>query len=178
LTRREKIELGLKVLATAIAFFGVWKYFADRNAEALARAQSRSLGYIERFARNDIVEARAELMKFWRKYPEFAAFVRQEAITEREYSNFVAATYPIYPERAEVDKALFRILVFYDEVAYCRTARTCNVEILDAYFCDYVVRHARVYAPFYARISAEIGSAGFDKKMQALAEKCRDQSQP
>ena len=80
----------------AIAFFGVWKYFADRNAEALAQAQSRSLAYIARFAGDDMVNARAELVKFWQQYPEFGAFARQGAITEREYSNFVAATYPTY----------------------------------------------------------------------------------
>jgi hypothetical protein len=181
LERREAIpkEFGLKVLVTVIALFGVWKFFADRNAEALARAQSRSLGYIERFGGKDMVDARAELIKFWRKYPEFAAFVRQKKgeITEREYSNFVATTYPVYPGRTEMDNALFRI-VFYDEVAYCRTASTCNVEILDSYFCNYVVRHARDYAPFYAQISAEIGSTGLNKEMQAFAANCPVQSRP
>ena len=72
MTGREQIDLGLKVLMAAIAFFGVWKYFADRSAEALADAKARSLGYIERFADKEIVNSRAALVSYWRQYPEFA----------------------------------------------------------------------------------------------------------
>ncbi|MGA7451623.1 MAG: hypothetical protein WBW73_10210 [Rhodoplanes sp.] len=43
MNRAEKIDLTLKLLATGIATLSIWKYFANRGAEAQAEAQSRSL---------------------------------------------------------------------------------------------------------------------------------------
>ena len=37
---------------------------------------------------------------------------------------------------------------------------------------------ARDYAAFYARMSSEIASTGLNKKLQAFAENCRQQSSP
>jgi hypothetical protein len=171
-TTSERVDLTLKLLATAVAIFGVWKFFADRSAAELADARARSLSYIERFAADEMVEARADLADFWRSYPELAAWVREGQLTEREYVNFVATAYPAYGDRAAVDAALFRILVFFDEVAYCRDAGLCDVAILDSYFCGHAVRQARVYGPFYERMSAEIGARRMDAGLQDLAAHC------
>jgi hypothetical protein len=167
-----RIEFALKVIATAIAAFGVWKYFADRSAAAAAEAKARSLGYIERFAGKDIVEARAELLQFWKSYPEFASVARQGDLTKREYANFVRAIYPAHPRRIELDQALFRMLTFYDEAAYCREAGLCDSEILDSFFCTHVTRHMRVYEPFYQRLSDEIGSRSLDQNLRRFGAGC------
>jgi hypothetical protein len=170
----ERIDLALKLTATLVALFGVWKFFADRSAAAVAEERVRSLSYIERFAADDMVEARADLAGFWRSYPEFAAQVREEALTQREYAGFVAAAYPAYGDRTSVDAGLFRMLVFFDEVAYCRDAGLCDVAILDSYFCGHAVRQARVYGPFYERMSAEIGARRMDAGLQVLAAECNE----
>ena len=103
-------------------------------------------------------------MDFWHGHPEFVAHAMTGAISKPAYDRFVAATFGANPQsdpdRAETAEALFRILVFYDEVSFCRAGGICDAEILDAYFCRYVVRHAQVYGPFYAIMSAETGTSG------------------
>lgn len=173
MTGSERIDFGLKFVATAIACFGIWKFFADRNAQAYAEAKDRSLGYIARFADTDVIAARENLMGFWREHPDFVSHVAAGAISEPAYERFVGATFGAAPERAEMTEALFRTLVLYDEIAFCRAGGICDAEILDAYFCRYVVRHAQVYGPFYAIMSRETGTAGIDQQLRAFAEACR-----
>ena len=176
----DRIDLGLKLVATAIACFGVWKFFADRSAQAYAEAKDRSLGYISRFADQDIVGARGVLMDFWRAHPDFVSHAMSGKISRPAYERFVGATFGATgaAERAETTEALFRILVFYDEVAFCRQGGICDAEILDAYFCRYVVRQAQVYGPFYAIMSTEIGTAGIDEQLQKFAALCQAEPSP
>jgi hypothetical protein len=173
LASNDKLDLALKLVATAIACFGVWKFFADRSAQAEAEAKDRSLGYISRFADADIVGARETLMGFWRQHPDFVSHAMSGKISAPAYQRFVATTFGADPDRAEATEALFRTLVLYDEMAFCRAGGICNPEILDAYFCRYVVRHAQVYGPFYAIMSEETGTSGMDRQLQDFAEACR-----
>jgi hypothetical protein len=169
----DRIDLGLKIVATAIPCFEVWKFFADRNAQSYAEAKDRSLGYIARFADAEILDARETLMDYWRQHPEFVSHVMTGAISEPAYDRFVAATFGAGPDRAETTEALFRTLVLYDEMAFCRAGGICDAGILDGYFCRYVVRHAQVYGPFYAIMSEETGTSGIDQQLQEFAEASR-----
>jgi hypothetical protein len=122
----DRIDLGLKIVATAIACFEVWKFFADRNAQSYAEAKDRSLGYIARFADAEILDARETLMAYWRQHPEFVSHVMTGAISEPAYDRFVAGTFGAGPDRAETTEALFRTLVLYDEMAFCRAGGICD----------------------------------------------------
>ena len=178
MSRSERFDLLVKVVATVVALFGVWKFFADRDALAIAETRTRSLSYMERFAGEDMIQARASLTQFWRSHPEFAAYVREEKLTEREYSNFVAVAYSNYAERPALDAALFRLLVFFDELEYCRHAELCDKVILHSYFCKFAVRQAKVYGPFYTRMSAEIGAQDMDGELRNLAAACNQGPEP
>lgn len=169
---KAQVEFALKIIATAIAVFGVWKYFDDRASSAQAARQAQSLGYIERFGADDLLAARTRLLQYWKDYPDFAAFAANNVMSPRAYANFINATYPNRPDRADVDRALFRIQVFFDEVAYCRASGVCDAPILDAFFCNYVTRYGVVYGPFFARLSSDIGAAPIDRNLQALATIC------
>ena len=164
--------MGLKVATLLIAVFGVWKFFDERATSASSEAKARSLGYIERFADAEMIAARSRLLAFWQDYPKFAQFVRENSITEREYQNFVLATYPRRADRSGIDAALFRLQVFFDEVAFCRESEVCEKEILDGFFCTYATGYARIYGPFYSRLAKDIGSDPLDMKLQALAGVC------
>jgi hypothetical protein len=168
----DRIDLALKLVATAIACFGVWKYFADRDAQAYAEAKDRSLGYIARFADADILQARETLMGFWRRQPDFVAHAMSGQISGPAYERFVAATFGTDRDRAEESQALFRTLVLYDEMAFCRSAGICDAGILDEYFCRYAVRHAQVYGPFYEIMAGETGTSNMDQKLQEFATAC------
>lgn len=164
------IDLTLKLLATLIAAFGIWKYFAERDAAVTVDAQGRALGYIERFGDSDIIAARATLLDFWRDHPEYLAYIDAYAVTERVRANFVQAVYPQRPDRTEIDAALFRMVALFDEVAYCREAGICDPDILDGFFCVYASRFSEVYAPFFALLSE--GMAPIDAGLRRFAEAC------
>ena len=169
---KDRVDLALKLIATLIAVFGIWKYFADRATAEQTAAKNRSLGYIERFAGKALVDARGRLLAFWKDYPEFAAVTNERSITQREYALFVNATYPNRSDRAQIDGALFQMQVFLDEVAYCRGSGVCDAAILDGFFCDYVQRFSTAYAPFYERLSRDIGAAPIDAKLRVLSTTC------
>ncbi|WP_171172966.1 hypothetical protein [Ruegeria sp. HKCCD8929] len=164
----------VKVIATIIAIFGVWRFFDERAEEAQAAREDRALSYIARFGGSEMVAAREALLDFWRRYPDFAAEVRARSLTPREYEGFVNAAYPVDPARSEVDAALFRILVFYDELAFCHRAGTCDKAILLGFFCDYATQHNRTYAPFHARLAVEIGANDLGRHLDELADACPD----
>lgn len=169
---RERIELALKIVTICIALFGIWKYFSDRNAVVVAEQKARSLTYIDRFSSPELVEARSELLAFWKDYPKFIAFIRENEISTRAYRNFVQATYPSYKNSHEIDSALFRLLLVFDEISYCRDSGLCDLRILDDFFCSYVTRYARVYGPFYEKLSSDIGAVHMDRRLQGFAREC------
>lgn len=164
----------LKLIATLIAIFGVWKFFDERAEGARVAREARSLAYISRFGASEMVAARKSLLDFWRRYPKFAAEVQARSLTQREYEGFVSAAYPADPNRPDVDTALIRLLVFYDELAFCHRAGTCDEPILLGFFCGYATQHARIYAPFYARLAGEIGTNDLDRHLEELTAACPD----
>lgn len=168
------LDPAVKVIATLIAVFGVWRFFEERAEAARVSREERSLAYIARFGDPEMVAARTALLDFWRRYPDFAAVVRARSLTPREYAGFVNVAYPADAARAEVDAALVRILVFYDEVAFCQSAGTCDETILLGYFCDYATQHARVYEPFHARLATEIGADAVGLHLDELVRTCPD----
>jgi hypothetical protein len=87
-------------------------------------------------------------------------------------SAFVNATYPDRSDRAQIDRALFQMQVFLDELAYCRRSGVCNAQILDGFFCDFVQRFSTAYAPFCDRLSRDIGAAPIDASLRALSATC------
>ncbi|WP_207541254.1 hypothetical protein [Sabulicella rubraurantiaca] len=166
------LDVALKVIATLIAIFGVWSFFAQRAEAVRVAREERTLACIARFGGTDIVAARTALLNFWRRYPTFAAEARSRALSPREYEGFVTAAYPNDAARGEVDAALIRLLAFYDEIAFCHRAGTCDRAILLGYFCSYVTQHARVYRPFHALLAAAIGADGLDRHLDELTRSC------
>ncbi len=172
MTRVERIELSLKIIATLIAVFGIWKYFADQHSERVVAAQNRSLGYIERFGGSDLVAARSRLLAFWQDYPELVIATKAGGLTEPGYALAVDAVYTRHKNRKQMDEALFRMQVFLDELSFCRKSAACDAAILDGFFCEYVGRFSRSYAPFYARLSNDIGAEPIDASLRNLANEC------
>ena len=172
-----RIELSLKIIGTLIAIFGIWKYFADRHDERVVAAQNRSLGYIERFGGSGLVAARGRLLTFWQDYPELVAATKEGKLTEDGYAAAIDKVYAAHENRKHVDDALFRMQVFLDEMSFCRSSAACDPVILDGFFCEYTQRFSRAYAPFYARLSRDIGAKPIDAGVQALAEDCAKQDE-
>ena len=167
-----KLEISLKVVATAIAVFGVFTYFLDQSQTRAASEKSRSLAFVEKFASVDVVEARSRLLAYWREYPEFVSYSRANRLSSREYANFVRATYPAHDDRVDVDEALFRMQVFFDELSYCHFSGICDKGIIESYFCEYTIKFSNVYGTFYRLLAEEIGSKPLDQEVDRLSAHC------
>lgn len=176
MSQKDKIDVILKVIATIIAIFGVWKYFDGRSQAEIVAAQERSLGYVERFGDSTLVGARRQLLNFWQEYPQVGGAILDGTMTSNSYRMFVSRFYRSYPNRKDLDNALFRITVFFDELYYCRNSSVCDSSILDSYFCDYAERFSSAYAPFYEIISNELGSRPVNARLTDLAATCKEAS--
>ena len=82
--------MSLKIAATLVAIFGVWKYFEDRSEGARNAARAESLGIVRDYSSSSALAARASLVEFWRSQPEFTRFIANaDTISSNEYNNFV-----------------------------------------------------------------------------------------
>ncbi|WP_341213399.1 hypothetical protein [uncultured Limimaricola sp.] len=171
-----KLEISVKLAATLIAAFGVVAFFLDRSHARTTSEKNMSLSFIEKFASSDVIQARGRLLTYWQNYPEFVDYSRENSLSSREYTNFVRATYPARDDRGEVDKALFRMQVFFDELSYCYYSGICDNNIIDEYFCDYAVNFSNVYGAFYGLLAEEIGSKPLDQKVGLFSSHCTRQS--
>lgn len=167
-----RIDISLKVVATAIAVFGVLTFFLDRSQTRMTSEKNMSLSFIGKFASADVIKARNRLLVYWQDYPDFVEYSRANSFSPREYANFVRATYPSRDDRAAVDEALFRMQVFFDELSYCYFSSICDTDIIEDYFCDYVVMFSNVYGAFYGLLAEEIGSKPLDQKILRLSSHC------
>ncbi len=91
------LDVALKVIATLIAIFGVWSFFAQRAEAARVAREERALAYIARFGGPDVVAARTALLNFWRRYPTFAA----EALRQHLRFKTRAASRQAFPLRGK-----------------------------------------------------------------------------
>lgn len=171
-----RLEISLKVMATSIAVFGVLTFFLDRSYTRAASEKNMSLSFIEKFASAGVVQARSRLLVYWQDYPELVSYSRANSFSLREYTNFVRATYPARDDRAVVDEALFRMQVFFDQLSYCYFSEICDNDIIEDYFCDYVMNFSNVYGAFYNVLAEEIGSKPLDQKVGRLSSQCRRHS--
>lgn len=170
--RKFQIDLTLKIVATLIAIFGVWKYFAEKDAAATAAAKARSIGFIERYASSDMRGAREALFSFWLAQESFVDHIRSNAITQREYGNFVRFSFPRYGDRKAMQSALFSLANLYDQVFHCRAAGICDSAILDEYFCPIAAQQQRIYGPFYEILRAGVASTDFGLSLQRYRDSC------
>ncbi|MCP5075609.1 MAG: hypothetical protein GY947_20255 [Rhodobacteraceae bacterium] len=169
---RFKIDLAFKIVAAFIAVFGVWKYFADRDDAVSAAAKASSIVFIDKYASANMVKSREALFGFWLKQDAFVAHIRANAITPREYKNFIRFALPRYGARKVMQSALFSLANLYDQIYHCRQAKICDDAILDDYFCPRVAQQQKIYGPFYDLLRADVASADFGLGVLRYAKAC------
>lgn len=175
---RTGVDYFLKILAMLIALFGVWKYFADKDAAVDAAAKAKSISYIHSYASGNMRDAREVLFSFWVSQDAFIDHVRSNKITHRDYENFVRFVLPRYENPKALQGALFSLANLYDQIIHCRESAICDAAILDDYFCPIVVQQQAQYGPFYEVLRADVASKDFGKSLERYAGFCGDRGRP
>lgn len=168
-----KLDLPLKIVATAIAIFGVWKYFEDRAESDRNRARNESLKIVREFSSSHNILARQALVKFWTSQKKFSVFISSsDSITSNEYKNFVRRVFPNSAEYEIVQNALFRINDYFDSAYYCRVSGVCDAELIDSFLCSKAASLSRIYSPFFQILNRSISSSEFGQSLHRYADRC------
>lgn len=169
---RENVELALKFVGAAIAVFGVWKFFSDRDLAVEAEKRSKALSYIEAYGNAEMIETRNVLFDFWKGNDTFVDHMRANLVSDRTYVLFARVTLDEYPETEAFQAAVYRLANFYEQVWHCRIAELCNPEMLDDYFCDRVTLQAGAYQPFLTELSNRSGYESFGSTLGDFQTSC------
>ncbi|WP_299772516.1 hypothetical protein [uncultured Tateyamaria sp.] len=169
---RQNIELALKILAAAIAVFGVWKFFSDRALAVEAERRATALSYIEAYGSAEMIETRNVLFNFWKENDTFVDYMRAELVSERTYALFASVTIDEHPDTEAFQTAIYRLVNFYEQVWHCRTADLCDPSMLDEYFCDRVTLQAAAYQPFLDELGSRSGYESFGSSLGDFRVSC------
>ncbi|MEX0343945.1 MAG: hypothetical protein AB3N20_03415 [Rhizobiaceae bacterium] len=166
-------DLALKLVATGIALFGVWKYFDDREHARISEARKASLAVIDEYSSAEMIAIRRSLVGFWQDNQKFIAFIRKaDKIGKREYNNFILRALPRYKDFETVRENLYLLSNYYDRLYYCRDSEVCDRQLLDRFNCPILANFAIVYGPFFDVINRTIHSSHYGKSMRDYANAC------
>ncbi len=173
---KDKIDLGLKIFAAGIAAFGVWKFFADQALTRDLSARAESLRVVRDFSGSSMIDAREELTRFWRNYPEFISSTDEHnVVSNREYRGFVRSAMKTYSGAEQLSTALFRLNDYYETLYLCRLSNICDAQLLDTFRCDTAVAHQRYYADFFNELNRAIGGDDFGVSLASYATSCGEE---
>jgi hypothetical protein len=166
------LEYALKILAAAVAIFGVWKYFLDRAQEIDRDALLRSLSYVEAYGSGELLGARENLFDFWIAHQEDVAVLLGEGVSRRSYSNFLNSAFEEAEDSVDLYQAVYQVTYLFDQVHFCRSSGLCREEILEAYFCPIATRFISTYSPIIERNRSSSGIETFGAGLEAFATAC------
>lgn len=169
------LDTVLKVIATIIAVFGVWQYFADNHRSRITETKKEALSLVSEWSSPNLIRNREALANYWESQPAFSQYIRNtDAITENEYTNFIYRTVPQHPDFIVISNALFQINDYFDRAYCCRKAKICDAEILDQFLCERSLVLNRVYGPFMDLKNLRIGSVSYGSSLEAYFASCND----
>lgn len=168
---RARIDIGLKLIATCAAIFGIWKYFYDlERATELAKKQEAQQ-IISTFSSQGMRAARVSLVHFWVKQN---GFLRMEALAEgasdRAYLAF--ATKKLNTGDEALWRDLFVLSSFFDEAWFCRSSDICDPEVLDRFVCGKSMSIGRTYGSFFDAMNVQLRSSEFGRSLNKYRELC------
>lgn len=169
---RTTIELGLKVIATLIALFGVGKYFFDLSLDRQLSAKAAALERINRLSAGDVDAARNILFQFWLENAQVVTLLREQSVTERAYTNFIITAFDGAENRLDLIQSIYSLSQHYDDVFFCLDSSLCDSGMMLEYYCPRVSVTYRAYGPIIQTLRDQSGYSSFGAGIQALSELC------
>lgn len=167
----QRIDIFLKLFATAFVVFSIWKFYAERAQNLESEAQRRSIEYIERYSPTSGDLDYQVLLKFWSEQRVILDATANKELSDREYQGFVEVSLDA-EGGAKVARAVLGFLSFFDEIYFCRSERICDVGVIDRYFCTDVVAFHRTYAAFQSSISRRLKVTNVGRSLSSFSSEC------
>ena len=170
--RKYAIDLALKLVAAAIAAFGVARFFVDRAHERDLAARTEALAMIERYGSAELREVRAPLFDFWLARPEVVAHLEANAISPRAYGSFLVTAFDSDQQSRGLYGAVYTLSTFFDQAYFCFDSAVCDAEMMRRYFCPIAGSLDRLYAPILVAIRERSGYDAFGTGIAGFARAC------
>ncbi|WP_143071580.1 hypothetical protein [Tranquillimonas rosea] len=166
-----RIDIGLKVLATVIAMFGVVKYFhALGVAEDLAR-KGESRAVIAAYSSENMQVARTALVHFWVGQPSFLGMEDvANGASGRAY--FALARKKLANGDEALWQSLFTVSSYFDDAWFCRSSTLCDQEILDEFVCSKSLAINKTYREFFNAMNVQLRASSFGKSLAKYSGVC------
>jgi hypothetical protein len=169
--RKYAIDLTLKLVAAAIAVFGVARFFIDRAHERELAARGEALAMIERYG-GEMRESREPLFDFWLARPEVVAHLEGNAISPRAYASFLVTAFDGDPQSRALYGAVYSLSTFFDQAYFCYDSAVCDAEMMRRYFCPIAGSLDRLYGPVLGAIRERSGYDAFGAGLEGFAGAC------
>lgn len=171
---KDQLDLVFKVVAAAIAVFGVWKYFQDIERSSELASKRESLALIQDYSKGEISDAYLEIFEFWLRNPMFTQVISQQgSISDREYQGLVRGALLREGNTIRIDRAVLTISNFYDSVHFCQTSEVCEEDTLESYFCVLAARDAVNLKPFFSILNNKISSTQVGRGVHDYHSLCK-----
>lgn len=156
LDQLEGISKILLIVGTLIG--GIWALFQFADAQHAARV-TRTLGYVERFNKDNVLDARMRLGRTWYNLRDLVARVNDGSRDDPDYKQRLSQLVFQVVEKAPVELSdgkkavglvgdLDQLQGFFGELQICIEGKLCDKATADSYFADYAQRFYCLHEPF------------------------------
>lgn len=166
-----RIDTWSKIATVFVAVFAAAQYSIDIYRSKIDSRRLEAISYIERYAEDEMLNARMDLLQFWRERGEFAELVSSGAVSAENYGYFLLDQLDQdEPARA----AAMRIGYFLDELYFCYLSRTCDRSMILEYFCPQAIGQERGYFRYLREHDARLIGRDLYTGAKELSSICVD----
>ncbi|WP_425051750.1 hypothetical protein [Psychromarinibacter sp. S121] len=166
-----KIDKWSKIATVFVAVFAAAQYSIDIYRSKIDSRRLEAISYIERFAEDEMLNARMELLQFWRERGEFAELVSTGAVSADNYGFFLIEQ---LDKEETARAATMRIGYFLDELYFCYQSRTCDRSMVLEYFCPQAIGQERGYFRYLREHDARLIGRDLYTGAKELSSICLD----
>ena len=168
------LDAASKIGTICVLLFAVIQYTIDTVRTDRTNARTASISYIERFSKEEVLDARLALVRFWNEREDIGRLCVGTAGGDSLPRESCIA---IIPEMLEADTTtmthLKRIGYFFDELYYCYDTEVCDREVVETFFCPYAIGNEDLYFQSLRSSDAEVFGRDLYTGIQELAATCR-----
>jgi len=176
LLARDRVELGAKILAIVGGLFAIWQYFADASDAKELEKRRQALTYVQAYGATDLSEHRRIMFEFWLRHSDLLQVAKSQGVSESAYRAFFFTALEHDAGGKPMLNALYALSNFYDQLAFCRSSKVCDREIIDQYFCAGARTFGETYGPISGRLAELSGVSDFGRGAKEIAESCEPPS--
>jgi len=166
----QAIDTVSKVGGVCLAVFWVAQYTIDVVRSDRQSARNESISYIKRFSEDDILDARMELLNFWKGRERLASMAVTGSISSQNYGYVLLKQLDSTPQ---AQGQLKRLGYFFDELYYCYVSDICDHALVESFFCPHAIGNESSYFQFLRESDARLVGRDLYLGVKELARLCQ-----